>query len=49
MKTINPGHEIYPVAYVNTEVAGCKTELEVCVHSDLSYDVLLGRDFPLCE
>ena len=46
MKTINPGRESYPVAHVNIEVAGYKTDLEVCVHSDLSYDVLLGRNFP---
>ena len=42
VKTINPGRESYPVAHVNIEVAGYKTDLEVCVHSDLSYDVLLG-------
>ena len=43
VKTINPGHEIYPVARVNIEVAGYKTDLEVCVHSDLSYDVVGTR------
>jgi len=37
---------IYLVAYVNIKLAGYKTELEVCVHSDNSYDVILGRDFP---
>ena len=46
VKTINPGCESYPVARVNIEVAGYKTDLEVCVHLDLSYGVLLGRDFP---
>ena len=46
VKTINPGRKVYPVANVNIEVGGYKTELEVCVHSNLSYDVLLGRDFP---
>ena len=46
VKTINPGCKVYPVANVNIEVGGYKTELEVCVHSNLSYDVLLGRDFP---
>ena len=45
VKIINPGHEIYQVACVNIEVAGYKTDLEVCIHSDLSYNVLLVRDF----
>ena len=36
VKTINPGRKVYPVANVNIEVGGYKTELEVCVHSNLS-------------
>ena len=46
VKTINPGRKVYPVANVNIEVGGYKIELEVCVHSNLSYDVLFGQNFP---
>ena len=43
--TINPGEQTYPVAPINIEVAGYKTDLEVAVHSSWPYDVLLGRHF----
>ena len=32
--TVNPGGQTYPIAAVNIEVAGYKTDLEVAVHSN---------------
>ena len=46
VETANPEEEHYPLAKVQLEVPGYKTTVEVGVHENLKYDILLGRDFP---
>ena len=41
VETVNPGEEYYPLAKVQLEVAGYKTTVEVSVHENLKYDILL--------